>query len=336
MARKLSEQVVVITGATSGIGRETALQMAARGAKVVLAARNAENLRAVAQEIKAAGGEALPVVTDVAEWSQVEHLAQTALERYGQIDTWVNNAGISEYATVEDTSLAEIERIIQVNLLGQIYGIKAVLPHLKSRNEGTIINVASGLGERAVPLQVTYCASKSGVKGFTEGFRMELARQKSNIKITLILPSSINTPLFRHARSKMGVKPMPVPLVYQPEIVARAIVFAAENPRRDIYVGSVGKLLAWLERLSPAFLDWLMVQNGTLFKLQQTDEPPVETDNMFEPSVGPGRTHGEFGKQSLPISPYTSLLELHPNRKRLLLAGTIAGVVALVRRSGHS
>lgn len=332
MPRKLAEQVVVITGASSGIGRETALLFARNGASVVLAARNEEGLRSVAAEIEGAGGQAQVVVTDVAQWSQVERLAQQAVDRFGRIDTWVNNAGISQYGTVEEATIEELERIIQVNLMGQIYGMKAALPHLKQRGEGTIINVSSGLGARAVPLQVAYCASKFAINGFTEGFRMELDRDKSNINLTVVLPSSVNTPLFNHARSRLGVKPMPIPLVYEPKVVAEAIVFAAEHPRRDIYAGGVGKLLQVLERLSPAFVDWYLGLGGAVFRLQKTTDPASGRDNLFEPIHEAGSTRGDFGKLAAPRSVYTSLLELHPNRKRVLLGATLAGAVVLLRR----
>src|SRR6478735_4993432 len=198
----LSDQVVVITGASSGIGRETALEFGRRGASVVIAARNEPALTEVAREIERHGGNALPAPTDVSDWTQVERLAGTAVARFGRIDTWVNNAAISAYATVEEMEIEEIERIMRVNLLGQIYGMKAALPHLKRQHAGTIINVASALAERSVPLQATYCATKHGIKGFTEALRLELKNEQSGIAVVLVLPSSINTPLFEHARSK--------------------------------------------------------------------------------------------------------------------------------------
>jgi len=333
--RTISEQVVVITGASSGIGRETAIQFGRRGASVVLAARNETALREVAKEVERLGGGAHVVVTDVAEWDQVERLAREAVNRFGRIDTWVNNAAASEYATVEQMTVEEIERQIQVILVSQLYGMKAALPHLKRQRQGTIINNASGLAKRSVPLQGAYCAAKHGIKGFTDTLRLELEHEKSGVNITLLMPSSVNTPFFGHARSKLGVKPMPIPPAYEPEAVAEAILFVAEHPRRDIVVGSAGKMLEVMERISPSLLDRLMLARGTMFKVQRTDRPDDGQDNLFEPVGGTGSTTGEFGRLSRSTSLYTRHLERYPNRKRVLLGLAAAGAVALVRRAGR-
>ncbi len=174
MPRELGDSVVIITGASSGIGRETAIQFGRRGASVVLAARNETALGEVEKEVERLGGRAHVVVTDVAEWDQVDRLAQKAVDRFGRIDTWVNNAATSEYATVEEMTVEEIERVVQVTLMSQIYGMKAALPHMKRQGQGTIVNNASILAKRSVPLQSAYCAAKHGVKGYTEALRLEL------------------------------------------------------------------------------------------------------------------------------------------------------------------
>ena len=321
----LKEQVVVITGASSGIGRETALQLADQGTSVVLAARNGEALQVVAEQVRERGGTPLVVVTDVALWEQVERLASEAATRFGRIDTWVNNAGISEYATIDDIPIAEMERIIQVNLLGTMYGVKAALPVMKRQSSGTIINVGSGLGVRSIPLQGTYCTSKSAIKGFTEALRMELAHDSPNIHATLILPAAINTPFYKSARSRMGVLPRPMPPLYEPRAVAEAIVFAAEHPRRDVYVGSVSKSLAVLESLAPTVTD--MVMSRALYPMQQQRDEPGDNapDNMDAPIPGPGRVSDDWGGKSASV--YTRLFGLHPSRARLLLA--LAGGAAL-------
>jgi short-subunit dehydrogenase len=334
MPRPLNEQIVVITGASSGIGRETAINFAQRGATVVVAARNEIGLAEVVREIEQSGGRALAIPTDVSVWLQVEDLAARAISELGGIDTWVNNAAVSEYATVAEMTVEEIERIIQVDLLGQIYGIKAVLPHFRRRNAGTIINVASALADRAVPLQAAYSASKHGIKGFTESLRMELAHEQSGIAVTLVLPSSINTPFFRHSRSRMGVKPKPIPPVYEPKSVAEAIVSAAESPQRDVYVGGGGKMISLAQRISPTFVDRLMLMGGSGLKQQRTEEPDDGQDNLFAPVMEPGSTTGEFGKGSQPVSLYTRFFGLHPNRTRVAGAAMI-GAIAFARRSGR-
>jgi NAD(P)-dependent dehydrogenase (short-subunit alcohol dehydrogenase family) len=219
MVREVGEQVVVLTGASSGIGRDTALELARRGAKLVLAARNREALDTLVGEVERLGGLAVAVATDVSDYQQLTELASRAVERFGRIDTWVNNASVSTYGTVEQLDVEEIRRVIEVNLLGEIYGMKAALPHLR-RSGGTIINVSSTLGKRAVALQAAYCAAKHGVVAFGEALRLELRHAKVPVAVVDVLPSSINTPLFEHARSKLGVMPQPIPPIYEPRVVA--------------------------------------------------------------------------------------------------------------------
>lgn len=329
--KPLGEQVVVLTGASSGIGRAAALAFGRAGASVVLAARNGPALDDVAQQIEQSGGRALAVVTDVAEWLQVERLAQTAVGHFGRIDTWVNDAGVSEYALFDDMALEEIERIIQVNLLGTLYGVKAVLPVMKRQGGGTIINLGSVLSQRSIALQSIYCATKHGVKGFTEALRLELDRDQTGINVTLILPSTINTPFYTYARSHMAVRPKPVPPVYEAQAVAEAILAAAQRPLRDVTVGGAGKEMTVLEALSPALFDRLMELGGSIFKTQQTNEPETaRPDNLFTPVPNRGQIDGEWpGRPSL----YTRLFELHPNRKRALLAAvSVIGAFVWLRR----
>ena len=335
MAAPLGEQVVVITGASQGIGRETALEMASRGASLVVAARNEEALTELARQVVRIGGHAEPVVTDVADYAQVERLGERAVERFGRIDTWVNNAAVSIYATVEQLAAEEMERLVAVNLLGQMYGSKVAVAHMKPRRQGTIINIGSALSERAIPLQSAYVATKHGVQGFSEALRLELMAEEAGIDVVLILPSSTNTPLFDFARSKLGVMPMPVPPVYEPRVVAEAICYAAEHGGREIVAGGWGKLLIAAQRLSPSLLDRYMLQGDRSFEQQQTDMPDNRRDNLFDPSTGPGSTTGRFGNDSKSSSIYTSVFELHPNRKRAVLAAAVLGFLAAVRRIGR-
>lgn len=335
MAKPLGEQVIVITGASQGIGRETALQMATRGASLVLAARNQEALTELARQVERLGGQAETVVTDVAEYSEVERLAERAIGRFGRIDTWVNNAAVSIYATVEQMEPEEMERLIRVNLLGQMYGSRAAIPHLKRQGGGTIVNVGSALSERAIPLQAAYVASKHGIQGFSEALRLELTHEESGIEVVLILPSSMNTPLFNFARSKMGVQPMPVPPVYEPGVVAEAICHAAEHGGREIVVGGWGKMLTVGQWLSPSLLDRYMLHGARAWKQQKTNRPDDARDNLFEASTGEGATTGDFGEGSKSSSLYTTHLELHPERKRVAMAALLLGFLALVRRIGR-
>lgn len=336
MPRHLSEQVVVITGASSGIGRATAIALGSHGATVVLAARNASALRAAAGDVERAGGHAHVVETDVADWRQVEHLASEAVERFGRIDTWVNNAAVVAYATVEETSVEEIEQILRVDLMGQIHGMKAALPIMRRQGGGAIINVASIEAIRSLPFHAPYGASKHGIKGFTEALRLELQHEGLPIHVTLVMPGSINTPFMTHARSKLGVKPLPLPPIYEPEIVAEAILHAAEHPTRDIIVGGAAKILSLMQRLSPTLVDWYLLQGGRGFHNQMTDEPDDGQDNLFAPMGGRGSVHGEFGSRSKSSSLYTQLFELRPAPGPALLGMAAAvGTVLLLRRWSH-
>jgi short-subunit dehydrogenase len=333
MPRALHEQVVVITGASSGIGRETALLFGEQQASVVLAARNETALRDVAEMIEQRGGRAHVVVTDVSEWEQVERLAQEAVNHFGRIDTWVNNAAVAVYGLVEDLTLHDIERTIKVDLMGQIYGMKAVLPQMILQEEGTIINVSSVEGRRAVPFHSAYAAAKHGVNAFSDTLRMEMERHHPGIKVTVVMPASINTPFFDHARSRMGARPKPLPPVYEPHDVAKAIVSAAITPQRDIYVGSASKTISSLHAISPALVDRLMLTGGAGFALQQDDEPVTQVGILDEPSMGVGRSTGDWSDQTH-SSVYTRAFEtMNPNVKRLMTLALGVGAVALMRRS---
>jgi short-subunit dehydrogenase len=334
MGKPLAEQVVVVTGGSQGIGRTTALMLADRGARVVVAARNQVALDELVAEIERFGGDAVAVVADVSDAAQVDRIGDVATTRFGSVDTWVNNAAVSTYATVEQHTPEEIERVVRVNLLGVMYGSRAAVRLMRNRG-GTIVNIGSALSDRAVPLQAAYVASKHGIAGFSEALRLELMHEKAGIDVVVVMPSSINTPLFTWARSKLGVQPMPIPPVYQPEAVAEAICHAAEHGGREIVIGGWGKLLTIAQWLSPSLLDRYMVQNGRAIKQQETDRPDDRRDNLFEGSTGSGSTTGEFGADAKPESVYTRLFELHPNRKRLAVASLLLGSLALVRRVGR-
>jgi short-subunit dehydrogenase len=332
--RPLRDQVIVITGASQGIGRETALLFGRAGASVVPVARNEMALETLSDEIQRSGGRAEPVVADVSDPVALERVADLAEERFGRIDTWVNNAAVSVYAPVDELQPAELARVVSVNLLGQMYGSKIAAARIARHGTGTIINVGSALSERAVPLQAAYVATKHGIAGFTEALRLELMERSPGIDVVLVLPSSTNTPLFNFARSKIGAMPMPVPPVYEPSVVAEAIAHAAEHGGREIVVGGWGKVLILGQRLSASLLDRYMVQGHRMVRQQETDRADDRRDNLFEPSTGPGSTRGDFGDGAKPRSIYTRELELHPIRKRAFTLVAMLAAIVAVRKIG--
>jgi short-subunit dehydrogenase len=265
----------------------------------------------------------------------VAAIGHQAIDRFGRVDTWVNNAAVSIYATVEQLEPDEMRRLIEVNLLGVMYGSRVAVQLMRPRGRGTIINVGSVLSDRAVQLQSAYSASKHGIAGFSEALRLEL-QQDSGIDVVLIQPSSINTPFFTWARSRFGVKPQPIPPVYEPSAVAEVIAHAAEHGGREIVVGGAGKLLSLGQWLSPSLVDRYLLQGGRGFRQQLTDKPDDRIDNLFEPSVGAGRTTGDFEGPTRPDSMYTRVFELHPLLKRLGLAIGLLITTAGVWRLGRS
>ena len=333
MVRPLREQAIVLTGASSGIGRATALALGARGASVTLAARNEPALLEVASEIERSGGRAHVVVTDVAIAAEVDNLAGRAVSAFGRIDGWINNAGIGCYGLAEDTTASDVERVLQVDLLGQIHGMLAALAIMKNQGSGTIVNVASVLAERAIPYLSAYAAAKHGLKGYTDTLRLELAHRSIPVTITLVLPSAVDTPIFASARSRLGVQPLPIPPVYEPSVVAEAILFALEHPRREIVVGGGGKALLLANRISPALVDRFMLQGGRMFHVQRSTTLDDGHDNFLSPSRIIAATAPIRDVRS--TSPYTRHLEVYPRRKRALIALALLGAVALARRTSR-
>jgi len=324
-------RVIVITGGSSGIGHATALEFARRGDCVAIAARGAEALARTAAEIDAAGGQALAITADVARFEDVARIAAETIATFGRIDVWINNASVAEWGTVESLDVAGIDRVIAVDLLGTIYGCKAVLPHFRARGRGVIINVASGLAERAVPLLSTYSAAKAGVKGFTDALRMELAAAESGVDVVLVLPSSINTPFYSNGRSRLGVRPHPVSVIYPPKAVAEAIVKVAGNPQREVYVGAMAKLLSIAQRLSPAAMDEYMLQGGRMFREQTTSIPDAGQSNLFT-SPNDSRIEGDFTAESRRGSWYTRTFGTHPGLSVVLAAAASVALLATLRK----
>jgi NAD(P)-dependent dehydrogenase (short-subunit alcohol dehydrogenase family) len=256
--KPVEEQVVALMGASSGIGRETALRFAERGAKVVVSGRDEKGLNSLVEEIRGKGGQATAMPAEVTEFEQVKAVADRAVEMYGRLDTWVHLAAVLLVASFEDTTPEEFARVVDVNLMGQVYGAMAALPHIKREGGGALIHVSSMGAKRSIPLQSAYCASKHGIDGFLESLRVELQREKLPISVTQVMPATINTPFFDKARTKLGVKPVAPPPIYQPGIVSEAILHATENPARDLVVGGAAKAVILSQTVSPRLLDILL------------------------------------------------------------------------------
>jgi short-subunit dehydrogenase len=292
--KNLSDQVIVLTGASSGIGLVTARMAASRGAKLVLAARNEEALQQLTDELNGSGAQAIAVAADVGREEEMHHVAQAAIERFGGFDTWVNNAGISMFSRLDETPVADMRRLFETNFWGVVYGSLIAAEHLKQRG-GAIINVGSVFSDRATPVQSIYSASKHAVKGFTDAFRMELEAEDAPISLSLVKPGRIDTPYSEHARSYMPKEPKHRGIVYPPEAVADAILYCAEHPKRDIFVGSQAKLVAVLGALAPRLMDKMMEKH--MFPSQQGDKPsrPPGQDALYEAGHGLHERAGQIG-----------------------------------------
>lgn len=300
--RKLSDQVIVITGASSGIGLVTARLAAKRGARVVLNARNEDALRQVTAEINAQGGKATYVVGDVGQFDDVQKIADEAIRHFGGFDTWVNNAGVSIYGAVLDQSLADQRRLFDTNYWGVVHGSIVACKHLRTRG-GALINVGSVLSDVAIPIQGTYCATKHAVKGYTDALRLELEEEGAPISVTLIKPSTIDTPYTRYAKNLMPVEPQNPPPVYAPDLVAEAILHCAEHPERDLYVGGGGKVLAEAGHVAPRLTDKMI--EVVMFDAQQSDrqKPRNREDSLYAPiEDGEERLRKSFRARSLESS----------------------------------
>jgi short-subunit dehydrogenase len=324
----LSEQVMVITGASSGIGLVTAKQAAARGARVVLAARNEGDLNAAVDEIRRRGGRAIFVVADVADPAHVDRIADHAVREFGRIDTWVNNAAVSMYGRLTGTSLADMRRQMDVNYWGQVHGSLTAVRHMRTSG-GSLINVGSALSDRAIPLQGTYCAAKHALKAFTDALRMELEDEGVPISVTLVKPASIDTPFFDKAKTYLGVEPQPVPPVYAPEVVSQVILTAAERPIRELIAGGSGAKLS-AARLAPRLAD-LYMERWTFDSQRTTTPVNGRPDNLYEPVPHDGGERGRnWAGRTRRSSLYTEAF-LHPRAAAGVLVG-VAAVLALRAR----
>lgn len=324
--KKNHREIVVITGATAGVGRATVRRFARDRARIALLARDRGRLEATAREVEEAGGEALALSVDVAEAEAVDAAADLVEERFGPIDIWVNNAMTSVFARVKDIRPEEFKRVAEVNYLGFVYGTLAALKRMIPRDRGHIVQVGSALAWRGIPLQAPYCASKHAIDGFTESLRAELMHDRSKVKVSIAHMPGMNTPQFEWVRSRLPRKTQPVPPIFQPEVAADAIHWAAHHDRAILYVGFPTVKAVAGERTSPRLLDFYLARTG--FASQQTDEPsdPDRPDNLFNPVPGDFAAHGPFDDRARARS---RQLWASTHRRWLTLAGGAAAVAAV-------
>jgi NAD(P)-dependent dehydrogenase (short-subunit alcohol dehydrogenase family) len=318
--------VVVITGASGGVGRATARRFAADGARIGLIARGRRGLEAAAREVQDAGGEALVLPIDVADADQVESAAAAVEDAFGPIDVWINDAMVTIYAQFLDIEPEEYRRATDVTYHGMVWGTRAALKRMVPRDKGSIVQVGSALAFRGIPLQSPYCGAKAACKNFTESVRTELLHGKSKVRISMVELPGVNTTQFTWGRTKLPKQTMPVPPIYQPEIPADAIHYAAYHRRRQIYLGIPTVLNIVGEHVAPWVLDWYLAKTG--FKSQMTDQPldPTGHDNLFEPVDEDRGAHGPFDDKAHSFSPQYELTK-HRN-------GMLAGVAAAVVGAG--
>jgi NAD(P)-dependent dehydrogenase (short-subunit alcohol dehydrogenase family) len=319
------KEVVVITGASAGLGRATAQAFARRGARIGLLARGHDRLDKARADVEALGGEALAIPTDVAHSEQVEAAANAVEDKFGPIDIWINNAMTTVFSPFQDISPEEYKRATEVTYLGAVYGTMAALKRMQRRDRGVIVQVGSALAYRSIPLQAPYCGAKHAIRGFTDSLRSELIHNRSKIHITMVQMPALNTPQFSWCKTRLPHHPQPVPPIFQPEVGAKAIVWATQHRRREVLVG--GPTIEAVEgnKVAPGLLDRYLAHN--CYEAQQTDQPisSERPNNLFEPVPGDFGAHGIFDQQAR-----TSSAQLWETTHRKWLAASAVGVVALV------
>jgi len=298
-------------------------EFARQGAHIGLIARGRERLEAAKREVEEAGGKALVLPTDVADAQQVENAAERAERELGPIDIWVNDAMTTIFAPFVEITPEEFKRATEVTYLGQVYGTMAALKRMKPRDRGAIIQVGSALAYRSIPLQSPYCGAKHAIVGFTDSLRSELIHDRSKVHITVVHLPAMNTPQFNWCRTRLPRHPQPVPPIFQPEVAARAIVWAASHKRREVYVGGPTVEAIYGQEIAPSYADRYLAKNA--YDGQQTDEPvpPHRLDNLFEPVEGDYAAHGIFDDRAKDFS-VQNVLNLSPYRNVLAVAGAVA------------
>lgn len=324
-------EVVVVTGASAGVGRAVVREFARRKAAIGLIARGQDRLEAAKREVEEQGGSALALSLDLADSAAVQRAADQVANTWGPIDVWVNNAMTTVFAPLKDIQPEEFKRATEVTYLGCVYGTMAALKHMLRRDQGTIVQVGSALAYRSIPLQAPYCGAKHAIVGFTDSLRCELIHQKSKVHVTVVHLPAMNTPQFSWCRTRLPRHPQPVPPIFQPEVAARAIYYAAHSKRREVFVGSSTMKAIYGQDVAPSFADWYLGTHG--YEAQQTEElvAPDRPDNLFEPVAGDWAAHGIFTGQAKDFS-----LQNWVNLRRvpIALAAGIVGIgVFLLKRS---
>jgi len=328
--KKLEDQTIVITGASSGIGLATARMAAERGARVVMTSRNEEELRHACDDIRGLGGRATFVVADVADPQAMDRVGEVAIREFGGFDTWVNNAGVSVYGKLTEMPLEDKRRLFDTNFWGVVHGCRTAVRYLRGRG-GAVINIGSILSDRAIPLQGIYAASKQAVQGYTDALRMELEHDEVPISVTLVKPSGINTPYVEHARNYMDEAPALPPPVYAPEVAAEAILRCAEKRIREVTVGGGGRMMAVIGMVAPRTSDMFMER--TMFEQQKTDTRlPHTDDSLFAPGQD-GRANGPYEGRVMQSSTYTKAMLSDVTRALPFVAAGLA--FAAVRKRRH-
>lgn len=324
-----SPEVVVVTGATAGVGRAVVREFGRRGAHVGLIARDRDRLESAKREVEQTGGRALCLPVDVADAEQVEQAAQQVETDLGPIQVWVNNAMTTVFAPIHEIQPEEFKRATEVTYLGCVYGTMAALKRMLARNRGSIVQVGSALAYRSIPLQAPYCGAKHAIVGFTDSLRCELIHQKSKVHVTMVHLPAMNTPQFSWCRTRLPRHPQPVPPIFEPEVAARAIYQAAHQRRREVYVGGPTVLAIYGQEAAPGLADWYLGKTG--YKGQQTSEPvsPDRPDNLFEPVPGDYAAHGIFTERAKNFSMQSWADE---NRKPLAIAAGLIGLGAFLWR----
>ena len=321
---RVKKAVVVITGASSGIGRATALEFAGKGARLVLAARSAAALESLAREVRKRGGKAIAVPTDVTDAASVEALAARAVKQFGRLDVWVNNAAVGVFGRLTDIPLADIRRVLDVNIGGYIHGARAALPRFRSQGAGVLINVASIVGEVSQPYTAAYSMSKAAVRALSVSIRSELKLDGvRKVKVCTVLPAAIDTPFFQHAANYTGRKVVAMPPVYTPERVAGTIVSLAAKPRREAVVGPAGRLMVLQHKLTPARVEAAMAVQVDKTHLSRRKTAAASTGTLYEPSGHSRRASVSGGWQG----------RRRTARRRMLAAGTTAGAAVVLWNS---